>query len=168
MKAVKLTGGAQASHQDGSRQLGGDLWLTHVSRHAYTYIHTQLTKEWARRQDEWTRRSRGIQDPDSGEQEDRSIMDLQEQRHNLLCVLLPMTRAAGRGPWGPLHSENIHQLDITAIQKWCISLGARGTVCAGDGAPCCCHRGLLERELLLGSARLTLSCFMSLFEFIPQ
>lgn len=48
MKAVKLTGGAQASPQDGSRRLSGDLWLTHVSRRACMYIHTQLAEEWGK------------------------------------------------------------------------------------------------------------------------
>lgn len=167
MKAVKLTGGTQALPQDGSRQLCGDLWLTHVSRHAYMYIYTQQAEERGRRQDEQTGRSWEIRDLGSGEEENRNITDLQERRHNLLCVLLPASKASVWGPCGLLHSENIHQIDITAIQRWCISLGAGGTVCAGDGAPCCCHRGLSERELLLlSSAQLMLPCFMSLFEFI--
>lgn len=39
MKAVKLTGGTQASPQDGCRPLSGDLWLTHASRHGVR-VHT--------------------------------------------------------------------------------------------------------------------------------
>lgn len=52
MKAVKLTGWTQASPQDGSRPLSGDLWLTHASRHACMYVHTQIAEEWGEKE-EW-------------------------------------------------------------------------------------------------------------------
>ena len=50
-------------------------------------------------------------------QEDGRLTDLQAQRRSLLRVLLPAALAPVWGPCGPLHSESIHQTDITAIQR---------------------------------------------------